>query len=658
MNSIFHILCRSVVLVCIPMVVVFATVGCELEGIESDAANFITFNGIAPDGEPLGISPTTIPMVDSTITFRVLVADTQNTRAGQGLPTGLADARVAWTVSDGTVDPAISTLGDFGIAETRWTLGTDASSQTITARLVGDGVPDQAVTTSLSAGGTSYAAIFPGPPVILDLDPSQLALQVGASTALRVRALRDEYGNVWDLAFFEFTLTSSDTTLAQPTGLSTQGEAAVRGLGPGEATLTVAAQGRVGNAYDLRSLVIATNVPVAVAAFEGFAARFEDVSAGDGFVCAVAADGTPAAAGAVYCWGSVAGGRLGLPSLMAPMLPTPRPELTVEGLPQGATVRTLASGRAHTCAALDDGSVYCWGANEARQLGSFANMPGANRALLDNPNAASVAEAGFVDLAAGASHTCALGESGAVYCWGNNSQGQLGNGQTGQSQILSQRVQGLDGVQVVALAQAGPLANHMCALADVGDLYCWGAGESGQLGDGSQQRRPRADLVSGNLSFVSASTSSSLSGTESYTCGVTQTGELYCWGRPPGTSGGTATPAEVTGGAGARYGSVHTGPEHACVLDQDGAAYCFGTAQDGRLGNGIIDPSLLTAVPEPVRGDRSYALLAPGRSFNVALEPTGNALSWGDNGVGQLGITSDEAAKGIPTDVVFSTEAQ
>ena len=129
------------------------------------------------------------------------------------------------------------------------------------------------------------------------------------------------------------------------------------------------------------------------------------------------------------------------------------------------TVSALSVGGQHGCVVGTQGDVYCWGNNEWGQLGTgereFGDFP-PQKVTLPTP-ARSVA--------AGLQHTCASLSDGTVYCWGHNSFGQLGNGQTGEGSPSPTRVSGL--TEKVARITAG--GNMTCAITEGGATYCWGA---------------------------------------------------------------------------------------------------------------------------------------------------------------------------------------
>jgi alpha-tubulin suppressor-like RCC1 family protein len=136
----------------------------------------------------------------------------------------------------------------------------------------------------------------------------------------------------------------------------------------------------------------------------------------------------------------------------------------------------LSAGGSHTCA-LDAAGVLCWGANSSGQLGSAAAGPAVYPTRAALPVQA-------ITLSSGGEHTCALVTGGDVWCWGSNSHGQLGRGTIGGSSSVPALVSG--GLKFVAIGAGG---GHACGVMPDGSLYCWGNNSSGQLGDGTQVDR-------------------------------------------------------------------------------------------------------------------------------------------------------------------------
>jgi hypothetical protein len=173
------------------------------------------------------------------------------------------------------------------------------------------------------------------------------------------------------------------------------------------------------------------------------------------------------------------------------------------------TFSTLVAGWSHTCGLTSNGNAFCWGLNSDGQLGDGSRLD----RLVPTP-----VRGATVNLTAGSAHTCGIADN-AVLCWGDNRFGQLGDG-TNESRPQPVAVQGLPG-RPRDLASG---AVHTCALLDDGSAWCWGQNLHGQLGDGSTQNRNRAARVAGNVSLRSIEAGGAL------TCGFATDGTEYCWG--------------------------------------------------------------------------------------------------------------------------------
>ncbi|MTB08034.1 MAG: hypothetical protein F2934_13005, partial [Actinobacteria bacterium] len=172
--------------------------------------------------------------------------------------------------------------------------------------------------------------------------------------------------------------------------------------------------------------------------------------------------------GGVKCWGYEAWGTLGNGSWdLFSAVP-----VDVQGLHRGVVAITVGGG--HACALLSTGAVKCWGTNGQGELGdgtsTGSNVPVGVQGL----------NSGVVSISAGTNSTCALLADRSVRCWGRNSEGALGIGQTGGPRFVPTAVVGLPGEAVAATVTGW----GGCALIEDGSLYCWGYGASGQVGDG------------------------------------------------------------------------------------------------------------------------------------------------------------------------------
>jgi alpha-tubulin suppressor-like RCC1 family protein len=199
---------------------------------------------------------------------------------------------------------------------------------------------------------------------------------------------------------------------------------------------------------------------------------------------------------------------------------------------------------------------------------------------------------GVSAIAAGDEHTCAALSSGGGKCWGRNSSGQLGNGSTANSNVpvsvnsLSEILIGID---------AGN--EHTCGLTNKGSMVCWGQNNSGQLGDGTYQDKTSPVAVTG---ISSGATSLATGG--SHSCGVVN-GTLKCWWDNQygqlgdGTGNSSYLPVNVFGLVNG-VNTISAGGSHSCAVIIPSEVKCWGSSDDGEIGNGIpiqrLTPVLVT----------------------------------------------------------------
>ena len=211
--------------------------------------------------------------------------------------------------------------------------------------------------------------------------------------------------------------------------------------------------GQLGNGTTDDSLT-----PVTVIGLPGGVAS---IFTGTNHTCAVTSGG------AAYCWGSNGYGQLGDNTYTDRLTP-----ISVFSLSSGVTA--IAGGDSHTCALKDTGGVVCWGYNSSGQVGN-----GDNYTQLTPVNVLGLTS-GVSNIEAGWSHTCAVLTSGAVKCWGYNGKGQLGDG-TLESRLQPTDVLGLaSGMKAVAGGRS-----HSCVLTTLGGVKCWGENSNGEVGDGT-----------------------------------------------------------------------------------------------------------------------------------------------------------------------------
>ncbi|MCH9686610.1 MAG: hypothetical protein K0V04_34580 [Deltaproteobacteria bacterium] len=270
---------------------------------------------------------------------------------------------------------------------------------------------------------------------------------------------------------------------------------------------------------------------------------------------------------------------------------------TVSTTPQiGGTVVELSAHGYFACARLDDGAVRCWGANDRGQLGyAHTNTIGDD----EHPSAAgNVALGGVaVGLATGSEHACALLGDGGVRCWGANDYGQLGYGHTamiGDDEHPS--TAGEIAFDDRAAVQLIAGARHTCALLDDGAVRCWGDNSRGQLGYSGLDAVGDDESLSdaGDLSLPAPAVS--ISAGRAHTCALLQDGALYCWGandfgqlgRGTVDDAVTLTSTTATDLGGMTIEVLYTGAtaEKTCALMNDSAVHCWGANDVGQLGRG------------------------------------------------------------------------
>ena len=276
--------------------------------------------------------------------------------------------------------------------------------------------------------------------------------------------------------------------------------------------------------------------------------------------------------GALKCWGGNQFGQLGDGTTVPPFRATPAP---VSGLDSG--VVAVTASYYHTCALTSGGAVLCWGANFNGRLGDGTT---ADRLT---PVAVSGLSSGVVALSGGAHHTCAVTSVGAVLCWGANFDGQLGDGTT-TDRLTPVAVSGL--ASGVVAVSAG--LYHTCAVTSGGALTCWGNNANGQLGDGTTvpAYRPTPAPVTGLGIGVSA-----VAAGEGHTCALTTVGAVLCWGANAngqvgdGSTTERATPVPVSALVTAAK-AITAGQWHTCALTVSGTVTCWGYNGSGGLGDG------------------------------------------------------------------------
>jgi len=284
-------------------------------------------------------------------------------------------------------------------------------------------------------------------------------------------------------------------------------------------------------------------------------------------------------------------------------------------------VTALAAGGNHSCALLVSGAVQCWGNNSEGQLGNGTTTASTTPVPVSGISTATA-------VAVGTSHSCAVLAGGSVQCWGDNRFGQLGNGTT-TSSTTPITVSGISTATVVEMG-----SSHSCALLASGAMQCWGSNGWGQLGNGTTTASTTPVTVRG------ISTATAVAAGNLHSCALLASGAVQCWGRNGegqlgiGTTNNISlTPVTVIGISTAT--ALATGSSHNCAVLASGAVQCWGYNLFGQLGNGTTNNIFLS--PVTVIGISTATALAAGDNHSCALLVSGVVQCWGINQDGELG---------------------
>ena len=384
------------------------------------------------------------------------------------------------------------------------------------------------------------------------------------------------------------------------------------------------------------------------------------LSTGNTHTCVIASDNN------AYCWGHGANGRLGNSSSSDRLVPV---AVTTSGVLSGKTITSITAGGSHTCAIASDSRLYCWGYNQNGYLGnnssSDSSVPVAvdTSGVLLNKTITSVASKFF--------DTCALSSDGQAYCWGNNGSGQLGTGDT-LAYLVPQRVAsylagyktGVPGKTSIAVAGG---AYHTCAIASDNNAYCWGYDSNGQLGDGTTNNvNPTTISAVDTSGVLSGKTIRAISSALYHTCAIASDNQAYCWGMGLGgklgnnsTTQSTVPVAVDTSGvfSGKTVLSIATGPGTNCAIASDNQAYCWGSNTYGQIGDGTSGTNYLVPSAVDTSGvlsGKTIKAISIGTTHTCAIASDNKAYCWGGNSNGQIGDGTTGTNRLVPVAVSTS----
>jgi len=307
------------------------------------------------------------------------------------------------------------------------------------------------------------------------------------------------------------------------------------------------------------------------------------------------------------------------------------------------TFATVAAGAFHSCGLTTSGAAYCWGHGTYGQIGDGGTADALAPEAISNIS-------GLTAISVGAVHSCGLTPGGVAYCWGSDLYGTLGAG------VPAARVCGMEGgpcsttpVAVIGGHAFSALSAgwaETCALTQAGAAYCWGDDTYGELGNGSAALTRTPVAVTGAHTFVSIASGNV------FACGLTVDSAAYCWGNnaagqlgigptsPRVCSNEPCSTAPVAVSGGLTFTTLSVGYWHACGLTSSGAMYCWGDNDDGQLGASTSETCAglaCSTVPLPVAGALQFAQLSAGSFHTCGVTAAGAGYCWGNNADGQLG---------------------
>ncbi len=252
------------------------------------------------------------------------------------------------------------------------------------------------------------------------------------------------------------------------------------------------------------------------------ALNFTSISVGSSHACAIATGG------GAFCWGDDTFGQLGDRRTVSSTTPIPVVDITGDFAP--GIFASISAGYQHTCALTNDGTAYCWGRNNFGQLGT------GNTVTIDWPTPVATSLK-FSSISAGGDHTCGITPGGAAFCWGSNAVGQLGLGGIGGASTVPVAVAGGQTFSRISASsgtsfKGGIGLGHTCGVTTAGAIYCWGDDSDLQLGrgpftggngfSGTPTQVGQGERGPGTYTAISTGSRSS--------CAVGSDGNAYCWG--------------------------------------------------------------------------------------------------------------------------------
>ena len=318
----------------------------------------------------------------------------------------------------------------------------------------------------------------------------------------------------------------------------------------------------------------------------------------------------------------------------------------------------VAAGEYHTAALRKDGFVYTWGSNSNGRLGHGEDH---EEAKSHNKNSAprvirSLRDTPIVQVSCGADFTLVVDNSGSVYSWGLGNYGNLGHGDT-QDHYTPKPIYRLKS-EVIRMVAGG--AKHSLAVSQSGDVWAFGHGDNGRLGNNATQgslvpERAKGKVTTENCIFIAAG--------ESHSACIDDHGNVYTWGT--GTygrlgSGGEndqLVPMIVDSLAKIDSVTVACGAFHTCVLTVAGDIWSFGGGLYGKLGLGGQENSMIPVKLPRLQNNTPWTQVSCGSFHTLGISENGVVHAWGFGGHGRLGQNKDIDMTSTPTAITLDAQS-
>lgn len=349
--------------------------------------------------------------------------------------------------------------------------------------------------------------------------------------------------------------------------------------------------------------------------------------------------------GVLYCWGYNGHGEGGNGSLSNTNRPTPAI------MPDGEVFRSVATSVNTSCAITDLKNTYCWGYDGNGQLGNETIGDNSTIPVMSHFNGRQISK---VSSSYHMSSTlCGIDASKRIYCWGYGLDGSIGNGMNQDESVPVPAAFSDPDQQFTDVVISGN-SKSTCALSTEGQIYCWGHGLEGQLGNGiaADSNTPSLVIITPAILQL-VSSANFLSGTF---CALHSNNNIYCWGYGAdgqlgnGQDQNESTPVKVKIPTNHKITQLLASSSSFCGLDESGQAFCWGYGADGQLGNDkFLNSNLPVEVSMPYSGSSFLNLVASADSW-CALDKSGMIYCWGYGSTGQIG-NNEFNSKSLPTPV-------